>query len=198
MDNRTPREKLLQASGIKKPADEKEELLKLRNEMVGRIDAMVHRVEQADSGAQETRRLMEQMLERLENFCDKRLPAHMTKVIEAMAQKDLSCALEPLQQGVQNAAQRIYECDRELTSISWNWRLLAGPLIVGLFTALLAAGMVRCTQRDTLDDAVHYELLGRNVEKRILQLDNEGQHKMYDWINGVPQPEPKKASRKRR
>lgn len=197
-DPKSTKEKLLRASGIKTPASDKEELLQLRNEMVDRIDSMVYRVEQVDSRAQETKRLMEQMLERLENFCDQKLPAHMTKVIETTTQQGLNRALYPFEQSLNAAAQRIHQCQQELTHLSWNWRLLAGPLIVGFFTALLSAGMVRCTHQQTVDDAREYELFGRKVKKVIGLYSAEQQRKIYDWIEGVPQPPAKKEGKKRR
>lgn len=117
-DPRSPKEKLLQASGLKNPANEREELLRLRNEMVGRIDALVQRGEDADKGAQETRRLMEQMLKRLEVFCNEKFPVHVSNVIETVTQQKLESALRPLELSVQEAEQRINQCDRQLTSIS--------------------------------------------------------------------------------
>ncbi|MBU5612171.1 hypothetical protein [Geomonas azotofigens] len=197
-DPKSPKDKLLQASGLKKPANEREELLRLRNEMVGRIDALVQRGEAADKGAQEAKRLMEQMLQRLEVFCDEQLPTQVTHAIEMMAQQKLDSALRPLELGVQAAEQRINQCDRELTSISWNWRILAGPLIIGLFTALIGAGMVRCTHIQAMDDAREYELFGRKVKKVIAGYGAEEQRKIYDWIDGVPQPPPRKEAKKRR
>jgi hypothetical protein len=197
-DPKSPKDKLLQASGLKKPANEQEELLRLRNEMVGRIDALVQRGEQADKGAQQTQRLLEQMLKRLELFCEEKLPAHVINVIETVAERKLSAALRPLERSVQEAEQRIDYCDYKLTNISWNWRLLAGPLIVGLFTALIGAGMVRCTHIQAMDDAKEYELFGRKVRKVIAGYGAEEQQKIYDWIDGVPQTAPKKEIKKRR
>lgn len=58
--------------------------------------------------------------------------------------------------------------------------------------------MVRCTHIQAMDDAKEYELFGRKVQKVIVRYGAEEQRKIYDWINGVPQPPPRREAKKRR
>lgn len=189
---------MLQASGISKPVLPEEELSKLRDELFVSIDLMVSRAENADSSARETQRILNQTIQRLERFGDEILPAQMAHALKTMAQNDLSAALKPLETGARTAAHDISVCHRELDQMSWNMRLLVGPFIAGMVTAVIAAGMMRCTLNGPVEDAAYYELLGRNVEKTISKYPAEEKRKIYDWIYGVPQPEPKKTSRKQR
>ena len=198
MDNRTPRDKLLQASGIKKPVLPEQELRGLRDELFGRIDVMVSRAENADSSAQETQRILNQMIQRLEKFGDEKLPAQMAHALETMAQNDLSAALQPLKAGVAKATHEIEICHSDLARMSWDMRLLVGPFIAGMVTAVIAAGMMRCTLSGPVKEAARFELLGRTVEKRIALHTPEDQQKIHNWINGIKPAEPKRASRKGR
>lgn len=194
MDNKATREKLLHASGMKPPQGPPQKRLEQLELMLNMVmDDLKTGTEQAKRNHDRS----ENIIERLENFSEQKLPAQMTLALEAMAQKDLNTALQPLQLAVARAVNQIESCGSDLSKMSWKTRLLVGPFIAGLFTALIGAGMVRCTHGDTINEATRYELLGRTVEKRIAQYDSEEQQKVYNWINGVSSPGSKKAAKKK-
>jgi len=193
MGDRSAEEKLLRASGMKAPQGSPQKRLEQLELMLNMVmDDLKNGTVQAKLNHDRS----ENIIEKLENFAEQKMPAQMTRALEAMAQKDLNTALQPLQISVAKAVHQIESCGSDLSKISWKTRLLVGPFIVGLFTALIGAGMVRCTHSDTVSEATRYELLGRTVEKRFAQYDPEQQQKLYNWISGVPAPAPKKAVKK--
>ena len=195
MDDRSTKEKLLQASGMKVPQAPPQKRLEQLELM---LNLVMDDLKTGSAQAKCNHDRNENMIERLENFTEQKLPAQMARALEATVQKNLDTVLQPLQNAVTRAVYQIESCESDLSKISWRTRLLEGPLIVGLVTALLGAGMVRCTLNDTASEATRYELLGRTVEKRFAQYDGEQQQKLYNWINGVPTPAPKKAVKKKR
>ena len=118
----------------------------------------------------------------------------MAHALEAMAQKDLSNALRPLQESVARAVPQIETCHSDLARMSLERASFCGSFFCWIVYGRECAGMTRCTLGDRVAEAERYELLGRTVEKRIAQHTPENQQKIHNWINGIETAEPKRAS----
>ena len=80
----------------------------------------------------------------------------------------------------------IEECAHGLNRVSWNSRLLVGPVVTALVMALIGVGMVRCEFSDRTNEAKRYEAWGRKVEEKIATHSPEDQEKIYRWIGARP------------
>jgi anti-sigma factor RsiW len=189
MEEESSPERLLVASRVRQEKTPLEEMLGIRDQINISVEKLMTRSDKAVVSAQETQRATEEMFQRLQKYCDEKMPAQMVKILDAMAQEGFQKSLVTLDAKVAQAAQDIDRCRASLSHLSWNWRLLMGAaavsLAVGLAGGAIGGGLVYSFFYSPKNIELHrLAWWGRNLDTRMGQTPSKDRERIQRWLNG--------------
>lgn len=183
MDRKSPKEKLLDACGVKESGVTSRPVQDQESRKY--YEALFDRVENASSRAEQAQDQTDQSYKLLNNYIRKELPTHLVQAFEEVSQKEIACTLRPLHDSVSKASGRIDSCSEDLARISWNWRLMVLAVVVGIATVAFGAIMVRCTLLDShFEEAKRYEIWGRDLIARMEKSSPKERERILKWVRG--------------
>jgi len=183
MDRKSPKEKLLEACGVKSP--EVPSRPTQDQESRKYYQALLDRAENASAWAQQAQDQTDQSYKLLNDYIRKELPHQLVKAFEEVSQNEIASTLRPLHNSVSQASGRIDSCSEDLARISWNGRIMWFAVLVGIATVTVGTAMVRCTLLDShFEEAKRYEIWGRDVAARMEKSSPKERERIRKWVNG--------------
>lgn len=193
MDGANPKEKLLQASGVRQARLQVKSPDELMKEHLAQMDlvvkALMGDVKNALTEATKAHDRGEWMIEQLKLYCRDTLPKEMVKAIDEAAQKGVRVCLEPLETKVADAKRSVETLQRDVSEISGNWsfNLLLGGCAIAAVMSLAVFLMIRFMFiGNAVNEAKRYELWGRKVERLVESYPQKEKARIYHWIGGTP------------
>lgn len=178
-------ERLLAASGVQKERTPLEELLEVRDQINSSVEKLMTRSDRAVVSAQETQRATEEMFQRLQKYCNEKVPAQMVKVLDAMAQEGFQKSLVPLNESVAKAAHDIDRCREALTRWSWDWRLVLGAAATMLATLVIGGGLIYYLFfSERIAEMKRLAGWGRKLEARYQASSPKERERLDQWFKG--------------
>ncbi|MBU5613752.1 hypothetical protein [Geomonas azotofigens] len=196
MTDKTPKDRLLEASGTKVPKVREGEfspemMQKHLEQMQRTVETVMADVKCAAAAANAAQDNGKRILAFFNDYSQQRMPQQMREAFEQVAQQVVRQTFAQLEMEIVNATVKVNEMGREV--YRWTWFWLRDFALCAVAMGLIGSMMVRCTlngKLEQMDEAKQYELWGRMVEKRIAQQPPEKQKKFRAWL-GVPGDDPK-------
>lgn len=180
MDRETPKEKLLEACGVKGTAVQSKQEPK-------HALAMIERAEIALANAQSVKDDTDRMYQRLHTFIHDELPPQLMRLMGKVTEKAVTESLRPLNESANGAARRIESCAEDLARVSWNGRLMMLAVLLGALTVSVGCCMFRFLVLDGMtNEAKRYEVYGRKVEASIERYKPKDKERLYRLVGGRP------------
>jgi hypothetical protein len=183
MDQKSPKEKLLEACGVRNPEPPSRPVQDQESKRY--YQALLDQAEIAAAAAQKAQDQTEQSCRRLNDYIRKELPPQLVRAFEEVSHEAVACSLRPLHDSVGQASSRIYACAEDLIRTSWNVRLMVLAVLVGIATVAFGVTMVRFTLLARhFEEAKRYELWGRDVAARMEKSSPKEQERIRRWVRG--------------
>jgi hypothetical protein len=177
---------LMEAAGLRKDRAPLEELLQIKEQMTGSFDKLMTEAHRAIVSAQQTQDASEKMFQQLQKYCSEKVPEQMVKALDAVARDGFQKSLIPLDDSFVRAARDIDYCRDRLTRLSWNWRMLVGPVAAGVAAVLVLVGLMYGMFHREFADMKRYAEWGRRVEAKVLSCEAKDRKALFGWFGGRP------------
>lgn len=185
MEEESSSERLLVASGVQKEKTPLEELLEVRDQINSSIEKLFTKGEKAAITAQENQRATEEMFQRLQKYCNEKVPAQMIKALDTMALKGFNESLQPLKDSVASAAHDIDQCRKSLTRLSWEWRLVLGAGCTVVAALVIGSSLIYYLLfSERMAEMRRVENLGKKLETRYQHSSAKEREKFDQWFKG--------------
>ena len=178
-------ERLLVASGVQKEKTPLEELLEVREQINSSVEKLMTRSDRAVLSAQETQRTTEEMFQRLQKYCNEKVPAQMVKALDDIARDGFQKSLMPLHESVAKAAHDIDRCRQTLTRWSWDWRLVLGAGATMLATLVIGGGLIYYLfSSERIAEMKRLAMWGQKLEARYQASSPKERERLDQWFKG--------------
>lgn len=188
MTEKTPKDRLMEASGTKVPklreGEFSPEMMQKHLEQMQRtVETVMADVQAAAAAANAAQDNGKRILAFLNDYCQQRMPEQMRQAFEKEAEQVVRSTFARLKEEVETATIQVNEMGRVV--YGWTWLWLRDFALCALGMGLVGSMMVRCTLNGKLaemDEGRRYELWGRTVEQKIAQQPPQKQKKFRAWL----------------